>query len=243
MPYKPPVALFVQCLADALRPEIPAAVVRLFRRFGVSFEVPDRQTCCGQPAFNAGYRKAARRAAKAFMETFSPYDHIVCPSGSCVAMIRHHYPALFAEDPKQAAAAGRFAGRTFELTTYLTEVLGVTDTNAAFSGVVTVHDSCHALRLLGIREQPRRLLAGVRGLTLREMDESDRCCGFGGAFSVKYPDISAAMAEYKARRAVESGADTLTGVDLGCLLHLEGYFTKHRVPVRVRHIAEILAPA
>lgn len=242
MPEYRRVTLFVQCLVDAMAPGAAEAMVGLFDRLGIDTSFPEDQTCCGQPAFNAGYRTAAKKAARHFINVFENAECIVCPSGSCTAMVRHHYPELFAGDPQWLARAEAVAKKIFELTEFLVDVLKVTDVGAVYRGRVTYHDSCHLLRTLGIGRQPRQLLARVRGLTFVEMAPPDRCCGFGGTFAVKYPDISTALVADKAARILETGADTVVGCDMGCLLNIEGYLTRMGHPVQVKHIAELLAP-
>ncbi len=237
----PKVTLFVQCMVDAMAPEAAVGMVRLFDRLGIETCFPPDQTCCGQPAFNSGYRSAARRAAMHFIRVFESAECIVCPSGSCTAMVRHHYAELFADDPAWLERASAVGAKTFELTQFLVDELKITDVGATYPGTVTYHDSCHLLRTLGIGRQPRQLLAQVSGLTLVEMTDSDRCCGFGGAFSIKYPDISTALVADKVSRILETGADTVVGCDMGCLLNIEGYLTRMGHAVKVKHIAELLA--
>ena len=236
------VTLFIQCIVDGIYPEVAEAMVCIFDHLGIAVDYPQDQTCCGQPAFNSGYRTAARKAAKHFIKVFEHAPLIVCPSGSCVAMVRHHYADLFTEDPAWQARADAVGRRTFELTEFLVDVLGVTDLGARFDGRVTYHDSCHLLRTLGVKSQPRTLLANIHGLEFVEMADSDRCCGFGGAFSVKYPDISTAMVAEKVDTILATGADTVVGCDMGCLMNIEGYLSRHSHPVQVKHIAQLLAP-
>ncbi len=238
---RPRVALFVTCLVDLYRPSVGFAALRLLERAGCEVVVPRTQTCCGQPAYNSGDRADARDLARRVIEEFLPYEHIVVPSGSCAGMIRHHYPALFADDPQERARAERLAAKTHELVSFLTDVLGVERVEAQYDGVVAYHDSCSGLRELGIRDQPRRLLASVRGLTLKELAEPDVCCGFGGTFCVKYPDISTRMVADKVRDVTATGADTLLAGDLGCLLNIAGRLRREGSPVHVRHVAEVLA--
>ncbi len=238
---KPIVTLFIQCLVDGIYPEVGEAMVAIFRKLGVNLTCPDQQTCCGQPAFNAGYQGEARVAAKRFIEIFDSAEAIVCPSGSCVTMVRHHYPQLFADDAAWLQRARQVAARTFELTEYLVDILGVDDLGAHFDGVVTYHDSCHLLRSLRIKEQPRRLLNRIFGAEFVEMNDSDRCCGFGGSFSIKYGDISAAMAEDKVHNIIASGADTVVGCDMGCLMNIQGMLSRQGVDIKVMHIAQLLA--
>ena len=235
------VTLFVQCLVDSLYPEVGEAMVVLFDRLGLSVRVPVDQTCCGQPAFNAGYRKAARAAAKRFIEIFEDADVIVCPSGSCVSMVKLHYPELFKSDEKWFDRAVRVGQRTFELSQYLVDVLGIDDVGAGYDGRVTYHDSCHLLRGLGVAEQPRRLIRNIRGAELIEMKEADKCCGFGGTFAVKYPDISVAMVDEKISHILASGADTVTGCDISCLMNIQGRLSRIGSPVKTIHLAQLLA--
>lgn len=241
-PVFPKVTLFIQCMVDAMAPEAAMGMVRLFDRLGIDTCFPEDQTCCGQPAFNAGYRTASKKSAMHFIQVFEKAGCIVCPSGSCVAMVKHHYLELFADDPHWLERAKNVGGKIFELTEFLVDVLNVNDVGAAYQGTVTYHDSCHLLRTLGVGRQPRELLSRVRGLTLVEMAQSDRCCGFGGTFSIKYPDISTALVADKVERILETGADTVVGCDMGCLLNIEGCLTRMGHPVKVKHIAEVLAP-
>jgi L-lactate dehydrogenase complex protein LldE len=237
----PHVTLFIQCLVDGFQPQVGEAMVKVLRRLGLPLSYPTTQTCCGQPAFNSGYRAEATVAARRFIEIFEGSEVIVCPSGSCVHMVRHHYPLLFAADPAWHERARRVADRTFEFSEFLVDVLGVDDLGAVYTGRVTYHDSCHLSRGLGVREQPRRLLGKVRGIDFAEMNESDRCCGFGGSFSVKYPRISEAMLQDKVRYIRDCGADTVVGCDMGCLMNIQGLLSRLNLPVKTMHIAEILA--
>ena len=235
------VALFVTCLIDLFRPSVGFAAVKLLEAAGCTVHVPATQTCCGQPAYNGGDRTDARAIARQALDAFEGYDYIVAPSGSCAGMIRKHYPALFADDAVLAARAEALAARTYELVAFLHDVRGVREVEARYEGVVTYHDSCSSLRELGIREQPRSLLASVAGLRLTELEGEEVCCGFGGTFSVKYPDISVEMVTRKVRAAGATGADTLLGGDLGCLLNIAGRLKREGAALRVRHVAEVLA--
>jgi L-lactate dehydrogenase complex protein LldE len=199
------------------------------------------QTCCGQPAYNSGDRATSRDLAERTIEAFRGYDYVVAPSGSCAGMIKAHYPELFSEDPNWLPKADALAAKTYELVSFLVDVLGVTKVDAAFDGEVTYHDSCSGLRELGVKDQPRKLLATVDGLTLVEMAENDVCCGFGGTFAVKYSDISGAIVEAKVRTIEESGAPTVLAGDLGCLMNMAGKLSRDGKPIAVRHVAEILA--
>ena len=237
---RPRVALFATCLVDLIRPSVGFAAAKLLEDAGCLVEVPS-QTCCGQPAFNAGDRETAKAIAAAIITAFAPYDYVVVPSGSCGGMISKHFPELFADDPNLAPGACALADKTFELVSFLTDVLGVTAVTARFEGSVTYHDSCSGLRELGIQSQPRRLLNTVEGLTLVEMTDPDVCCGFGGTFAVKYPDISNAIVEKKAGHIEAAGATTLLAGDLGCLMNMAGKLSRRGANVEVRHVAEVLA--
>ena len=238
---RPRVALFVTCLVDLHRPTIGFAAIKLLEQHGCLVEVPRAQTCCGQPAYNSGDRATARELAQSVLEAFEGYDYVVVPSGSCGGMISHHFPALFEADPELRRRAEALGARTFELVAFLTDVLGVEHIGASYDGVATYHDSCSGLRELGIKAQPRALLGTVAGLRLIEMAEPEVCCGFGGTFCVKYPEISTRMVSDKAADVVATGADTLLAGDLGCLLNMAGRLTREGSSVRVRHIAEVLA--
>ncbi len=239
------VGLFVTCLVDLFRPSVGFAAVKLLEDAGCTVEVPRAQTCCGQPAYNSGDQADARAIAAQVIEAFEGFDYVVAPSGSCAGMLRQHYPALLADDPALAPRARQLAGRSHELVSFLTDVRGVTGATSAaaarYDGVVTYHDACSGLRELGIQAQPRQLLAGVAGLTLAELPETEVCCGFGGIFCVKYPEISNRMVSDKAANVALTGADTLLAGDLGCLMNLAGKLKRDGSPVRVRHVAEVLA--
>jgi len=235
------VTLFIQCLVDTIYPEVGEAMVQVLQDLGASLNCPTDQTCCGQPAFNAGYRSQARAVAQHFIEVFETSEVIVCPSGSCVNMVRHHYAELFRDDPQWLQRAQKLSACTFEFTEYLVDVLGIDDLSAAYSAKVTYHDSCHLLRGIGVKEQPRRLLRNVAGVEFIEMNDSDRCCGFGGSFSVKYPHISTAMVAEKVDNIIDSGADTVVGCDMGCLMNIQGMLSRMGSNVKVMHIAQVLA--
>ncbi|WP_137126005.1 (Fe-S)-binding protein [Roseomonas sp. HF4] len=238
---KPRVALFVTCLVDLYRPTVGFAAIRLLEEAGCLVEVPPVQTCCGQPAFNTGDRTTARDLARQVIDAFAGYDHVVAPSGSCAGMLAHHYPSLFEDDPGYRAKAEDLAGRTHELVSFLRDVMGMEKVAARFDGTVTYHDSCSGLREMGVKAQPRALLAGVEGLALAEMAEPEICCGFGGTFCVKYPDISTRMVTDKCRDIAATGAGTLLAGDLGCLLNMAGRLKREGSAVQVRHVAEVLA--
>ncbi len=238
---RPRVGLFVTCLVDLFRPSVGFAAVKLLEEAGCRVEVPRAQTCCGQPAYNSGDRADARAIAERTIAAFEGYDYVVAPSGSCAATIREHYPALFDGDSEMARKAAGLAARTHELISFLTDVLGLAEVGARFAGSVTYHDSCSGLRELGIKDQPRALLATVVGLSLSEMPDAEVCCGFGGTFCVKYPDISNTMVGEKAVAIESTGADTLLAGDLGCLMNMAGKLQRRGAKVSARHVAEVLA--
>jgi L-lactate dehydrogenase complex protein LldE len=236
----PRVGLFVTCLVDLIRPAVGFAAVKLLEEAGCSVEVPP-QTCCGQPAFNSGDRATTRQIAEAVIAAFEPYDYVVAPSGSCAGMLKTHYPELFEGDAAWAPRVAAFCAKTHELVSFLVDVLKVDKVAARHDGAVTYHDSCSGLRELGIRAQPRKLLASVQGLTLKELYDSDVCCGFGGTFCVKYPDISDTIVTKKAEHIAATGADTLLAGDLGCLMNMAGKLQRLGKNVAARHVAEVLA--
>ncbi|MET8752464.1 (Fe-S)-binding protein [Streptomyces sp. NPDC004667] len=240
-------ALFVTCVNDALYPRTGIAVVRLLERLGVEVDFPAAQSCCGQPQYNTGYRHESEPLLRRTAEAFAGYDHVVTPSGSCAAMIREQYPRIGRKAAEEgrgsalAALADDLVPRVRELTEFLVDVLGVTDVGAYFPHTVTYHPSCHGLRSLGLGDRPRRLLAAVKGLELVELPGADECCGFGGTFALKNPDVSAAMGADKIRAARATGAEVLCGADNSCLAHLEGTLRRAGEPLRTLHLAEILA--
>jgi len=237
------VALFVTCLVDLMRPEIAEATVRLLESAGCTVEVPMSQTCCGQPGFNSGDTATARALARKFLEEFEGFDHVVMPSGSCGGMIRRHYPELLTDDPDLRRRADALVARTLELTTFLHEVLKVSALPGTYQGAVTYHDCCSGLRELGVQTQPRALMALNPQIQLTEMKDARACCGFGGAFAVKYDEISAAIADEKIERIHATGAPCVVMGDLGCMLHLEGRLRRTGDAVtRVLHVAQVLAP-
>src|SRR3954451_24542242 len=236
----PRVGLFVTCLVDLIRPAVGFASVKLLEDAGCTVEVPS-QTCCGQPAFNSGHRATTRAMAEQVIAAFEQYDYVVAPSGSCAGMIKTHCPELFEGDAVWAPRVEKFCAKTYELISFLVDVLKVSKIDAAFEGTVTYHDSCSSLRELGIRSQPRALLAGVNGLELKEMHDADVCCGFGGTFCVKYPEISNTIVTKKAAHIAASGAQTLLAGDLGCLMNIAGKLQRLGKKIEARHVAEVLA--
>ena len=236
------VGLFVTCLVDMMRPGIAFAALRLLEAAGCDVVVPATQTCCGQPGYNSGDRQAARALALKTLKEFAGCDYVVAPSGSCAGMIRVHYPTLFMDDPTVLESVQRLSACTYELTDFLVNVAKLENVPGTYSGTLTYHDSCAGLRELGVQSQPRALLAKMPGVKLVEMHESTTCCGFGGTFSVKFGDISAAMADKKCAHAVQAGTDAIVGGDLGCLLNIEGRLRRRGdAQTRVLHIAEVLA--
>ncbi len=238
---KPQVGLFVTCLADLFRPTTGFAAVKLLEDAGCEIHVPRAQTCCGQPAYNSGDRADTRTIAEQVISVFEDFDYIVAPSGSCAAMLKKHYPGLFAGDAKWEARASAFSEKVHELISFLTDVMKVEKVQATFEGTVTYHDSCSGLREMGIKEQPRKLLDSVDGLTLKEMKDSDICCGFGGTFCIKYSDISNAIVSKKTANAEAAEADLLLGGDIGCLMNMAGKIRREGGKTEVRHVAEVLA--
>lgn len=234
------VALFVTCLGDAFYPQVGEATVRLLHRLGIAVDFPLGQTCCAQPAFNAGFHDQARLVAQRNLTLFADYEYVVVPSGSCTAMIRLFYPDLFAEDPHLHQQAESLAARTYELSEFLFNVVGTDDVGAAFAGKVAYHASCHLQRELGVTEAPRRLISRVAGVEACDAEMSEQCCGFGGTFAVKYPEISSAMLEKKIASLQRAGADTLVSCDSGCLMHIAGRLRRQGMDVRVMHLAELL---
>ena len=237
----PRVGLFATCLMNLFRPNVGFSAVKLLETAGCTVEVPLDQTCCGQPAYNSGDFDATKALARQVIEVFEGFDYVVGPSGSCMATIRKDYPRLFADDPAWRARAEALAAKSFELISFLTDVRGVSRVDASYAGTVSYLDSCSGLRELGIKAQPRLLLGSVGGLALAEMADTEVCCGFGGSFCVKYPEISGRLADDKLARLTETGAGTLLGGDLGCLLHLAGRMKRCGSPVKVFHTAEVLA--
>jgi L-lactate dehydrogenase complex protein LldE len=236
------VGLFVTCIVDQMWSSVGTATVEVLRRAGCEIEFDERQTCCGQPAFNTGYRAEARRVAEHFIELYEESDaeFIVSPSGSCTAMVRH-YDTLFSDDAGWRARAQAVSRRTFELSSFLVHVLKITDVGARFKGKVTWHDACHGLRELGVRDEPRALIRNVKEAELVELENSDACCGFGGTFSVKYPEISTAILDQKIEAIEAAGVDRVVSGDASCLMQIGGRLSRIGSKVRVMHLAELLA--
>ena len=235
------VGLLVTCLVDVFRPSVGFAAVKLLEDAGCTVEVPRLQTCCGQPAYNSGDKADAQALARQVMDAFEGFDYVVVPSGSCAGQLRAHYPEMFADDPALFQRAQHLAKRTYELVSFLVDIRGMSCVEARYEGAVTYHDSCSGLRELGVKAQPRRLLASVAGLDLKELPGAEICCGFGGTFCIKYPEISDKMLAEKTADIAATGADTLLAGDLGCLLNMAGKLQRQGSAVRVRHVAEVLA--
>ena len=239
------VALLVTCINDAMYPDTGRAVVTLLRRLGVDVEFPTAQTCCAQPMVNTGYLDEAVPVVRTFVDAFAGYDAIVTPSGSCAGSARHQHSivARRSGDPGLAAAVAETSPRTYELSEFLVDVLGVTDVGAYFPHTVTYHPTCHSLRMLGVGDRPRQLLEQVRGLTLVDLPRADECCGFGGTFAINEEAVSVMMGKDRIADHQAAGAEVITAVDMSCLMHLEGLIRRGGAPVRVMHIAEILDAA
>src|SRR5579863_6731624 len=235
------VSLFVTCMVDQLFPKVGMAMADVLERVGYAVDFPEDQTCCGQPAFNSGYHDEARTVARHFLKTFERSETVVVPSGSCTSMIVHHFADLFQDDPATLARVHAMEKRTWEFATFLTAIAGVDDVGARLDEVVTFHDGCHGLRELGVKDAPRRLLARVRGLELREMEPAEECCGFGGTFAVKFAELSGAMARTKIEAIVRTGARTVVSLDPSCLMQIQGALSRAGSGVRTMHLAEVLA--
>lgn len=236
------VGFLVTCLVDLMRPRIGFAAIKLLEAGGAEVYVPPTQTCCGQPAYNSGDRADALALARKLVGEFEACDYLVAPSGSCSGMVRKHYAELCKDDAPLLARAEALAARTYELTDFLVRVLGVDKTPGTFTGTITYHDSCAGLREMGVKAQPRKLLAAMPGVTVREMNDAETCCGFGGTFSLKFGEISSAMVDNKCRNINDSGAEAVVLGDLGCMLNIEGRLRRRGDhATRVLHVAEVLA--
>ena len=235
------VALFITCLGDQFFPEVGECAVKVLRRQGMEVTFNPVQTCCGQPAFNTGYREEARAVAARVLDMFDDAEYVVAPSGSCSTMVRVFYPELFEHDPARLRKAGKLRERFFEFSEFLVKVLKVEDVGASFPHRVTYHDSCHLLRELRIEDEPRKLIRAVRGAEFVEMQDYKLCCGFGGTFSVKFPEVSVAMGVDKVRAAAQVGAEYVVANDSGCLMHLAGVIHRQGLLLKTLHLAELLA--
>jgi len=235
------VDLFITCLGDQFFPAVGESVVAVLRRLGVEVAFNPAQTCCGQPAFNTGYRQEAHEVAERVLDMYKDSEYVVAPSGSCTSMVRVFYPELFADNPKRLREAQNLRSRFFEFSEFLVKVLNVEDVGASFRRRVTYHDSCHLLRELGIESEPRKLIRAVRGLELVELQDHQTCCGFGGTFSVKFPEVSVAMAEDKLRAVADTGAEIIVANDSSCLMQMAGAIHRRGLPLETMHLAELLA--
>ena len=236
------VSLFITCLVDTFFPEVGESMVKVLRKLGLEVNFLEDQTCCGQPAFNSGFQHDATVLAKRFLSIFDEADGvIVCPSGSCASMVKVFYKELFRDDPTMLEIANRVASKTYELSDYLVNVLKREDLGASYSGRVTYHSSCHLLRELKISEEPKKLIRAVRGVEFIEMQMEDACCGFGGTFAMKFPDVSVSILDEKIKCIAECGADTVVSTDMGCLMNIGGAISRRNIPIKVMHIAELLA--
>lgn len=233
------VSMFITCISDAVFPKVGESMVRLLARYGVRLDFPEVQTCCGQPAYNSGYWDEARQAALTIVQAFEDSDYVIAPSGSCTGML-HHYPKLFQNDPVNLAKVQDLQRKSFEFSQFMVQVLGVTDLGAVFPHKVTYHPSCHGSRILGIREEPMQLMQHVKEMKLVPLPFAEDCCGFGGTFAVKMSDISGAMVTEKSDHVLETEAEILTGLDMGCLMNIAGNLRYRNQPVRVMHLAELL---
>ncbi|MDH6426625.1 Fe-S oxidoreductase [Paenibacillus odorifer] len=233
------VSMFITCVSDAVFPKVGEAMARLLARYGVQLEFPEVQTCCGQPAYNSGYWNEARQAALTILQAFDDSDFVIAPSGSCTGML-HHYPKLFQDDPVNLVKAQNLQRKSYEFSQFMVQVLGVTDLGAVFPHKVTYHPSCHGTRILGIRDEPMQLMQNVKAMELVPLPFAEDCCGFGGTFAVKMSDISGAMVTEKSDHVLETEAEILTGLDMGCLMNIAGNLRYRREPVRVMHLAELL---
>jgi L-lactate dehydrogenase complex protein LldE len=235
------VGLYVTCLVDLFRPVVGFAAIKLLQEAGCEVKVPLEQTCCGQPAYNSGDRKHARALAMQVIDRFEKFDYVVAPSGSCAGMLKTHYPELFKDDPVAHKKALEFSAKVHELVSFLVDIRGLRRVEAGMIGRITYHDACAGLREMGVKQQPRLLLGSMPGTELREMEDVEACCGFGGTFCVKYPEISDAMVGKKCETITATGADVLLAGDLGCLMNMAGKLSRDGWHIEVRHVAEVLA--
>ncbi|MCP4666380.1 MAG: (Fe-S)-binding protein [Deltaproteobacteria bacterium] len=236
-----PVHLFIPCLVDQFHPQVGKSVIQVLKRIGISVRYPQDQICCGQPFFKSGYWGKTYALARNTIRAFQDAKTVIAPSGSCVKMIRHDYLELFRDNAPWLERAKELSSKIYELSEFLIHIARVDDLGASYQGKVTYHDSCQVLRGLGISSEPRRLLRNVKGLELVEMEKSDRCCGFGGLFSFKFPHIARELVKEKAANILSSGAEAVTGCEISCLMNIEAYLKPRNIPIRILHLAEILA--
>ncbi|QQE77878.1 (Fe-S)-binding protein [Alicyclobacillus sp. SO9] len=233
-------SLFITCLVDNFYPQVAESMARVLHQCGVDLSVPEQQTCCGQPAFNSGYVEEAKASAVTLLEAFADSDYVVSPSGSCTGMAHHYYEDMFQGDTKYEKLARELAEKTYEFSQFMVNVLGITDLGAVFPHRVTYHPSCHGSRILGVKDEPKRLLDAVQDIEFTDLPYGQDCCGFGGTFAAKMSDISIAMVSEKAGHVLETGADVLVGLDMGCLMNIGGRLNRMGQPVRVLHLAQLL---
>lgn len=233
-------SIFITCIVDNFYPQVGESMVRILEKVGVKLDFPEGQVCCGQPALNTGYWDETREVAKTLLEAFKNSEYVVAPSGSCVAAIREYYPILFKEDPKYLPLAEDLVKKVHEFSEFMVKVVKVTDLGARFPYKVTYHASCHGNRLLGVTPHVKKLLAGVKDMELQELPHAETCCGFGGTFSVKQPEISEAMVDEKIHHIKETGAEVVTAIDMGCLMNIEGRLRKEGSKIRALHLAQLL---
>ena len=241
--------IFITCLVDTFFPEVGESMVKILRELGVDVDFIEEQTCCGQPAYNSGYQEDSRAVAERFLSTFDKAlntdsysnNYIICPSGSCTSMVKVFYQDLFRNSPELLKKASMLSEKTYEFSDFLVNVLKTTDVGAKYDGKVTYHDSCHMLRELRVKDAPRELIDSVKGIEFIEMEMHDACCGFGGTFSIKFPNVSVSMLDEKIECILTSEADTLVSSDMGCLMNIQGALSRRNIPIKVMHIAELLA--
>ncbi len=233
-------AIFITCLVDQFFPSVGEGMVKILRELGVELEFPKEQTCCGQPMFNAGYQSMAKDIAKRFINIFDKYEYIVAPSGSCTTMVKVFYPELFDKNDIYKKKAEEISTRLYEISSFIVNVLNVTDVGASFNGKVTYQDSCHLLRELGIKEEPRKLIKNIKGIDFVEMEDSEVCCGFGGTFSIRFPSISTGMMKDKIESIIKTGADYVVANDSSCLMHIAGGLSRQNINVKPLHLIELL---
>ncbi|MGB2692822.1 MAG: (Fe-S)-binding protein [Thermodesulfobacteriota bacterium] len=241
--------IFITCLVDTFFPEVGESLVKVLNDLGVEVDFIEEQTCCGQPAFNSGYQKDARVVAERFLSIFEKAlnndpnkdIYIVCPSGSCTSMVKVFYEELFKNSPETLKKVAHVKENTYEFSEFLVKVLNTVDVGAEYNGKVTYHASCHLLRELRVKDGPRELINSVKGVEFKEMEMHDACCGFGGTFSIKFPNVSVSMLDEKIECIVKSGADTVVSADMGCLMNIEGALSRKKIPIKVMHLAQLLA--
>ncbi len=233
--------IFITCLVDTFFPHVGESMVAVLRRIGVDLDFLEDQTCCGQPAFNSGYHSDAKILAKRFLSIFDNDDYIVCPSGSCTSMVKIFYKELFKNDPEMHEITQRVSARTREFSDFIVNVLNKEDVGASFNGKVTYHDSCHLSRELRVKDEPRKLINSVKGIDFIDMSNSDTCCGFGGAFSIKFPEVSVSILDEKIENITNTDADAVISGDMGCLMQIGGALRRRKIPIKTMHLAELLA--